>query len=125
MQDIDSILKNKLSELGSALSSSAVRQSFLRARIDIEEDNKQHGGSGSEPFWDMVSDERVHVLAVFRPERFRLFAFAAEFVAVLRATDELSLGEVERLEQVLAEKFQADAPLVEVPRSQAEYWLAG
>ena len=124
MIDIDTDLANILTALGSSLTAHSVKAALVDTDKEMRADSKAHGGSGDEPFWDMLSDERTHLFSVFGTDTFELYVFSSpDFTSLISKLNSLAMADVDELRELLATSYRIEAPQVSVGRSDAEYWL--
>jgi hypothetical protein len=116
-------LARLLHERGSSLTASQVRDNLTQSKREIAEDNSAHGLPAHSPFWDLISDEQVHVLSIFDSDTVDLFVFAAEFNTLIRRLNALAMSETDRMRTLLQEEYDLVLPQISIPRPQAEYWL--
>ena len=126
MINIDIELGKILRASGSALIANDARSAFATTNKEIREDNSVHGGNGDEPFWDLFSDEKTHVFAIFSPTTVELYVFSSpNFNALIEELNTLTMVDVAKLKELLAAKYGVANPQIAVSRSLAEYWLNG
>jgi hypothetical protein len=125
MVDIDLDLAKNLAELNSSLSTHQVRAALVATNRETRADSVAHGGTGDEPFWDLVSDERVHVFSVFGTNTFDLYIFAApDFHELIDKLNSFAMVDVGELKDFLAMRYGITTPHISINRSHAEYWLS-
>jgi len=125
MVDIELDLAKNLAELNSSLSTHQVKAALVATNKEIRADSMAHGGTGDEPFWDLVSDERVHVLSVFGNDTFELYVFAtSDFHELINKLNSFAMVDVGELKDFLAMRYGITTPHIYINRSHAEYWLS-
>jgi len=126
MIDVDTDLSKVLRDVGSTLTLDDVRSALAATNREIREDSIAHGGSGEEPFWDMLSDEKAHVFSVFGPNTVDLYAFSSpDFHALISRLNLLAMTDVDELKELLAKVYGIGGPQISMSRSHAEHWLGG
>jgi hypothetical protein len=109
----------------------AFRRATAECLSEIREDSKKHGGTGEEPFWNLLMyDENpegkaLFVATVFVPQALRLYVGMGLPREVSRVCDRFSMAEVDGMERALRDGLHAADNVLHVPRGLAEYWLAG
>jgi hypothetical protein len=109
---------------------SRFRSGIARTLTDIREDNKAHGLTGNEPFFDLVMfdaspvDEALFLVPIFRAESVKIYAGRALPHTVIQFGNEFAMREVDEMEAALGKHPTVDPEPLEIARSLAEFWLS-
>jgi hypothetical protein len=108
----------------------AVQKTSAEVLRDFREDAQRHGGSGNEPFFDLVAfdsnpvDPCPFVFIIFRNDEVTVHVGNGLLRPLIDICDRLKSSQVDELESELVRLWPQPASMT-CSRSVIEHWLAG
>lgn len=120
----EQLLAELLKQKESTLTAMRVRDAITDAKLMYEEDNRAHGLDTYRPFWDLISDEHVHVLTIVDHTSVDLYVFTGDFHRLIRRLHDFSPAETGAIRAMMRSDYELSKSDISIPRPIAEHWLS-